>query len=188
MRPAQKLAIASVTIALSFATVGAKPTQAAILNYNFTVNIDAASSIMPGAMGSGSFSFDDSSLNTSGSATVESLNFGFNGDSSVYTANDDIGYLNSPTVFSTTSFSGGKSVGLNYDFLNKANPASSVEFQVAGDYFAIFSNTSSDIQIGSGRVSYREVPEPATVSGVLAAGGIGWLMKKKTAASQKAKV
>ncbi len=189
MKIVQTLAVTTATLALSFAAVDINPTQAATLNYNFTVNVASTSSFLPGATGIGSFTFDDSILTNSNPGPVQSLKLQLSGDPNIYTEKDDIAYPTFPQVFATTSLSSGNTVGLNYEFINKANPANPVVFQIIGDTFTISSDVSLSSTIGTGQIVYTQVPEPMAVSGIFLAGGIGWLnhKKKKLAASQKEK-
>lgn len=164
----------ATSCALIFATVGAKSVSAALINYAFTVD----SSI---AKGEGFFSFDDSAFSNDNFpvAPVESLSFQFDNDSNVYTKEDDTEYPDYPIVFPTTFLTGTESVGLQYVFLDKANP--SITYTIDGDEFA--NNTQSS----RNTVSYRQVPEPTILGGTFIACGVGLLMKRKLTSDKKVK-
>ncbi|MCC5665358.1 PEP-CTERM sorting domain-containing protein [Nostoc sp. CHAB 5784] len=170
----------ATSCALIFAAVGAKSVSAALINYAFSVD-------SPVTKGEGFFSFDDSTFSEDNIpvALVESLSFQFNNDSNIYTEKDDTEYPGYPIVFSTTFLTGTESVGLQYVFFDKANPLSSITYTIDGYDFAIAS--ADDIQIGSGKVTYRQVPEPATLGGTFIACSIGWLMKRKLTSNKKVK-
>ncbi|MBG1266752.1 PEP-CTERM sorting domain-containing protein [Nostoc sp. WHI] len=166
MKFVPQLVLAAASLTLGFAAVDAKSASAAIVNYAFTVD-------SPVTKGNGFFSFDDSTF-TNEETIVKSLSLTFDGDSTVYTEQDDISYPEFP-VFSIqeTSF------GLNYLFDDKSNPLSSISYEIIGEDFTIFSRTSPDAEVISGQVSYRKVPEPTILGGTLLACSLGWIMKKK---------
>ncbi|WP_368041820.1 hypothetical protein [Nostoc sp. TCL240-02] len=66
MKLAKDISIAAFAVAISVATI-AKPTQAALVNYGFTVN--ATSGDNPGQY-FGSFQYDDSTLTSIGEETL----------------------------------------------------------------------------------------------------------------------
>ena len=170
----------ATSCALIFAIVGAKSVSAALINYAFTVD----SSI---TKGEGFFSYDDSTFSEDNIpvAIVNSLNFQFDNDPKIYTEKDDTEYPGYPIVFPTTFLTGIESVGLQYVFPDKANPSSSMTYDINGYDFAITS--AENIQIGSGKVTYRQVPEPTILGGSFIACSIGWLMKKKLTLDKKVK-
>ncbi|MEH2191867.1 MAG: PEP-CTERM sorting domain-containing protein [Nostoc sp.] len=182
MKIVSKLALAAASLALGFAIVDAKSVSAAIINYAFTVDSSATK-------GNGFFSFDDSILSGfTPEATIKSLSFQFDNDSSVYTEQDDVNYPDFPVAFQTTSLTGETSFALDYLFNNKSNSASYVSYEIIGEDFTIFSRTSSDIVPISGTVSYRQVPESTPLVGALFACGLGLMMKRKVASVKKVKV
>ena len=77
----------AASIALSLTTIDAKSASAALINYAFTVD-------SPINTGKGFFSFDDSTFSNDyiPEALVKSLSFQFDGDSTVYTEQDDLNY------------------------------------------------------------------------------------------------
>ncbi|MBW4424129.1 MAG: PEP-CTERM sorting domain-containing protein [Nostoc desertorum CM1-VF14] len=177
MKLVSQLTLAT-SCALMFAAVGANSASAAIINYGFTVD-----SLI--TKGEGFFSFDDSTFSNDNIpvALVESLNFQFDNNSNIYTEKDDTEYPGYPVVFPTTFLTGTESVGLQYVFLDKANLSSSITYKIDGYDFAVTS--ADDMQIGSGKVTYRQIPEPTTLGGSFIACSIGWLMKKKLTSGKK---
>ncbi|MCC5644540.1 PEP-CTERM sorting domain-containing protein [Nostoc sp. CHAB 5824] len=169
-----RLLLAAASLTLGFVTVDAKYVSAANINYAFTVD-------SPITKGNGFFSFDDSTLSNESNpvATINSLSFQFDGDSSVYTEQDDTKYPEFPVVFPTTSLTGQTSFALDYLFNDKSNTSSSISYEIIGDDFTIFSRTSPDAEPISGRVSYTQVPEPTPLVGALFACSLGWMMKRK---------
>ncbi len=193
-----KLVVAAASLTLGFATVDVKSVSAAIINYAFTVD-------SPVTKGNGFFSFDDSTFSNEFNpvAPIQSLSFNFDGDSTIYTEQDDSNYPDFPVVFSATSLTGQTYYALDYlfndltgqtyyalDYLfnDKANPSSSISYEIIGEDFTIFSRTSPDVEPISGTVSYTQVPEPTPLIGALFACSFGWLMKRKVASLKKVKV
>ncbi|BDI20322.1 hypothetical protein ANSO36C_61240 [Nostoc cf. commune SO-36] len=182
MKLVPKLLVAA-TLTLGFATVDAKSASAAILNYAFTVD-------SPVTKGNGFFSFDDSTFSNdyNPEANIKSLSFKFDGDSTVYTEQDDANYPNFPVVFPTTSLTGETYLALDYHFNDKANPSSSISYEIIGEDFTAYSRTSLNAEPISGRVSYRQVPESTPLIGVLFASSLGWMMKRKVVSMKKVKI
>ena len=183
MKLVPKLLIATATLTLGFATVDAKSASAAILNYAFTVD-------SPVTKGNGFFSFDDSTFSNdyNPETAIKSLSFKFDGDSTVYTQKDDANYPDFPLIFSSTSLTGKKYFALDYQFNDKANPSSSISYEIIGEDFTTFSKTSPNAELISGRVSYRQVPEPTPLVGALFTCSLGWMMKRKVASIKKVKI
>ncbi|MEH1950276.1 MAG: PEP-CTERM sorting domain-containing protein [Nostoc sp.] len=174
--------LVAATIALGFATVDVKSASAAILNYAFTVD-------SPLTKGNGFFSFDDSTFSNdyNPEAPIKSLSFNFDGDT-IYTKQDDANYPDFPLVFKTTSLTGKTYFGLDYQFNDKANPSSSISYEIIGEDFTIYSKTSPNAELISGTVSYRQVPEPTPLVGFLFACSLGSMMKRKVASMKKIKI
>ncbi|BAY78401.1 hypothetical protein NIES25_48750 [Nostoc linckia NIES-25] len=173
MKLVPKLVLAAASLAIGFVTLDAKCVSAAIINYAFSVD-------SPTTKGNGFFSFDDSTLSEESSVAIaKSLSFQFDGDSTVYTEQDDINYPDFPLVYSMLFSTGKTSLALDYTFDGKTNPANSPRYEIVGEDFTIFSPTDSDIEIISGKVSYTRVPEPTALAGVFLACGIGLMTKKK---------
>ncbi|MFN6571852.1 PEP-CTERM sorting domain-containing protein [Dendronalium sp. ChiSLP03b] len=183
MKLVPKLLLAAASVTLYFTTVDAKSAFAGIVNYAFTVN-------SPTTEGNGFFSFDDSTFSDESIpvAIVKSLSFKFEGDSTVYTEEDDINYPEFPLVFSTDFLTGQTSFALDYLFKDKANPANSISYEIIGEDFTIFSSTSPNSEVISGTVSYQKVPEPMSLAGTLIACSLGWTIAKKTTSMKKVKV
>jgi hypothetical protein len=183
MKLVTKLVFAT-SLALGLTTIGAKSVSAALVNYAFTVD-------SPINTGKGFFSFDDSTFSNDSTpeAIVKSLSLQFDGESTVYTEQDDLNYPDFPIAFSTAYLTGdASSIGLDYTFDNKANPSSFRSYEIVGEDFTIFSRTSPNSEIFSGKVSYRQVPEPTTLGGTIFACGLGWILKRKAASMRKVKV
>ncbi|MEH1836582.1 MAG: PEP-CTERM sorting domain-containing protein [Nostoc sp.] len=180
MKLVTKLVLAAATFTLGFTSIDAKSASAAIINYAFSVD-------SPVTKGNGFFSFDDSTFTNEDNpvTTIKSLSFQLNGDSTVYTEKDDTKYPDFPLVFSTTSLTGKTYLALDYLFNDKANPSSSISYEIIGEDFTIFSRTSPDAKPISGRVSYTQVPEPTPLVGALFACSLGWMMKIKVTSMRK---
>lgn len=169
--------VLTATLTLSFATVNAKHASAAIINYAFTVD-------SPVTKGNGFFSFDDSTFSNEDNpvATIKSLSFQFDGNSTVYTEKDDTKYPEFPLV---TTLLTGQSLALDYLFNDKSNPSSSISYEIIGNDFTIFSRTSPDAEPISGKVSYTQIPESTPLVGTLFACSLGWMMKRKVTSMKK---
>ncbi|MBW4612332.1 MAG: PEP-CTERM sorting domain-containing protein [Desmonostoc vinosum HA7617-LM4] len=171
----------SAAVAISVTAVGINPTQAALIDYNFTV--DATSGDNPGKY-FGSFRYDDSILTGVGEETVgvgNGLTVLFDYLGIKYTEVSDFNYVDglSPIV----GFKDGKLLGLSYlvedQFFIGGAPEPS---DIGGSNF--YSILSADLLNTTkvGTVSYAKVPEPMTVSGTAIAAAMGlWLKRKKKA-------
>ncbi|MBD2680490.1 MULTISPECIES: PEP-CTERM sorting domain-containing protein [Nostoc] len=166
------------SLALGLATVDLKSVSAAIINYAFTVD-------SPTKKGQGFFSFDDSTFSNDNipEAIANSVSFQFDGESTIYTEQDDLNYPDFPIVYSIeqTSF-----VGLEYTF-NDINPENFITYEIVGDNFTVLSSTSPNTELFSGKVSYKKVPEPTTLGGVLLACGLVGILKVKGTSIKKVK-
>jgi len=109
----QKFAVVAAGIALSF-TTKIKQVQAATVTYNFTVNVTSGN--LAGQTGSGSFSYDDSSLTGRGLETLSVDSLSFNFLNNLYTDNDDYFY---PQGYPTLDLNNGSVVGLNSEGATK---------------------------------------------------------------------
>lgn len=178
MKLGSKLFLAA-SLALGLASVDLNSASAAIVRYTFTVD-------SPTVKGNGLFSFDDSSF-IDNAAIVKSLSFQFDGDSNIYTEQDDIQYPGFPLVYTTTFSTGKTSLALNYQFDDKSNPPSFIRYEIAGEDFTRYSINSTDAEFISGTVSYRKVPEPTFLGGFLLVGSITLMMKRKEIAKGKLK-
>ncbi len=184
MKLISQLGLAAAGLALSLATVDAKSASAAIVNYAFTVD----SSINTGK---GFFSFDDSTFSNDSvpEAIVKSLYFQFDGESTAYTEQDDLNYPDFPIVFSSTYLTGEpSSVGLEYTFDDKTDPSNFISYEIVGEDLTIFSSTSPNTELFSGKVSYQTIPEPTTLGGTLFACGLGWMLKRKATSMKRIKL
>ncbi|MBE9038258.1 PEP-CTERM sorting domain-containing protein [aff. Roholtiella sp. LEGE 12411] len=183
MKLAKNFSIASVAVVISVAAVGLAPTQAAVVNYNFTVN--ATSGNNAGEY-YGSFQYDDSSLTGTGEETLKvnnGLSVLFNYLGTQYTEASDIDYEAglSPLV----GFKDGKLLGLSYlvedQFFIGNNPENS---DMGGKKFYTIISAAFPSTTEVGTVSYSKVPEPLTLGGTAIAGAMGLWIKRKKKLSQ----
>ncbi|MBD6619497.1 PEP-CTERM sorting domain-containing protein [Komarekiella sp. 'clone 1'] len=183
MKLAKNFGVASVAIVMSVTAVGNKPTHAAVIEYDFTVN--AISGNNPGQY-YGSFEYDDSSLTGTG---LENLGVGnglavtFNYLNTIYTEKNDELYDSFPVV----SFNNGKLSGLSYFVADKFFIGSEVDTpQIGGNKFYSILSGESLAAAEIGTVSYSKVPEPFTLGGTAIAGAMGLWIKRKNKASKVA--
>ena len=122
MRVYQKLAVAAAGLSLSFTTVKAIPAQAALLKYDFTVNIPEIPSLvqpLAGSAGSVFFTYDDTAtpvFDPFGSSFVGVIDLEFNFLGNTFTASDNVGVASgiSDIPFPSVGFKDGVLQGLNY--------------------------------------------------------------------------
>ncbi|BCL37288.1 PEP-CTERM sorting domain-containing protein [Nostoc sp. MS1] len=179
MKLSTNLGLATFALAISLTTFEVKPTQAAVVNYNFTVN--ATSGANPGQY-FGSFRYDDSNLNGIGEESLDISNgllsvvFDYLGTR--YTEVDDIDF---PTGLAPlVSFRDGQLLGLSYLVED--------QFFIGGDLNTPFlgGNTfysieSADLLTANqvGTVSYSTVPEPLAVLGTAIASFAGLCVNRR---------
>ncbi|MEH2224069.1 PEP-CTERM sorting domain-containing protein [Nostoc sp.] len=178
MKLAKDISMAAFAVAISVATV-VKPTQAALVNYDFAVN--ATSGDRPGQY-FGSFRYDDSTLTAIGDETLgvsNGLSIVFDYLGTQYTEAIDFDYPLSPVV----SFTNGNLSGLSYlvedRFLIGNNPGNP---NTGGTKF--YSIVSADLLSTTevGTVTYSKstsVPEPMTLSGIAIASAMALGMKRQ---------
>jgi hypothetical protein len=184
-------------ISLSFLPVGLESTQAAIVRYNFTVNLESsffltgfpALNIPPNPdYYNGQFSVDDANLTGVGLESLgvdEGLSITLFDDPRI-DEEDDERYPASPTV----SFQDGKLLGLDYFVIY--HPFSAFD-NYPGDFFRFANNDFTDgfdptfytpeneprnPILGNGFVTYQVAPEPSLTIGLLAALGLAALSRK----------
>lgn len=178
MSLAKNLVLTSVATAISVAAISIKPTQAAVINYDFTVDVTSGDN--PGQY-SGSFRYDDSTLTNTGFekiGTERGLAVVFNYLGNTYTEKDDIDYANFPIV----SFNNGVLQGLNYWVADKFAFGDDIDNNpdIGGTKFYTINQSVNATQVGT--VRYTQVPEPLTVGGTAIAGIMGlWLKRKQKA-------
>lgn len=180
MKLVKNLVFTAASLAIGLSVVNIKTASAAIVNYAFTVE-------SPTKTGKGFFSFDDATF-SSGSfpeTIVKSLSFQFDGDSNLYTAQDDIAYPDFPVVSLVSSATGQPSIELSYFFFNKTNPTE-FYYEIVGEDLTILDGTSQNTEIGFGRVTYTRVPEPTTMGGAVIVLGISLIVNKKARTKIKA--
>ncbi|MBW4676432.1 MAG: PEP-CTERM sorting domain-containing protein [Desmonostoc geniculatum HA4340-LM1] len=176
MKLAKDISIAAFAVAISVAAV-TKPTQAALINYGFTVN--ATSGDNPGQY-FGSFQYDDSTLSNTGLETLgveNGLKVAFDYLGTNYTEVDDSDFDSFPIV----SFNNGEVQGLSYfvadQFVIGSDPSTP---EVGGNRFYLITDSVNTTEVGT--VSYAKVPEPLAAGGTAVAGVVGlWMQRKKRA-------
>ncbi|MDZ7994565.1 MAG: PEP-CTERM sorting domain-containing protein [Nostoc sp. EfeVER01] len=176
MKLAKDISVAVFAVAISVAAV-VKPTQAALVNYDFTVN--ATSGDRPGQY-FGSFQYDDSTLTNTGLETLgveNGLVVAFNYLGTNYTEVDDTDFNSFPIA----SFNNGKILGLSYFIADQFAIASDPNTpDVGGNNFYLIDQSVNTTQVGT--VSYAKVPEPLAVGGTAFAAVMGlWMQRKKRA-------
>ncbi|MDZ8140731.1 MAG: PEP-CTERM sorting domain-containing protein [Nostoc sp. DedQUE04] len=176
MKLAKNISIAAFAVAIAVAAV-IKPTQAALVNYDFTVN--ATSGDRPGQY-FGSFRYDDSTLTNTGLETLgveNGLAVAFNYLGTNYTEADDTDFNSFPIA----SFNNGKILGLSYFVADQFAIASDPNTpDVGGNNFYLINQSVNTTQVGT--VSYAKVPEPLAVGGTAFAAVMGlWMQRKKRA-------
>lgn len=176
MKLAKNLGLATVAVAIAVAA-NAKPTQAALVNYDFLVN--ATSGDNPGQY-FGSFQYDDSTLTNVGLETIgveNGLTLAFNYLGTDYTEEDDTDF----DLFPIVSFNNGQILGLSYFVPDQFAIAGDVNIpDVGGNRFYTIANSVDATEVGT--VSYTKVPEPLTIAGTTIAGVMGlWMQRKKKA-------
>ncbi|BAY37171.1 hypothetical protein NIES2111_15060 [Nostoc sp. NIES-2111] len=183
MKLFSKLAIATATLTIGFATISTQTVSAAIVNYSFTVD-------SPTKKGQGFFSFDNETFSNDSipEALVQSLTFQFDGDSTIYTEQDDLAYPFFPVIISTTYLTGKPTIGLSYSFYDKINPSDPLLYEIVGNNFTILSGTDNNTEIGFGSVAYSQVPEGASLSGVMLTFSLAYLLKKKSRSRKRVKI
>ncbi|MEA5566803.1 PEP-CTERM sorting domain-containing protein [Anabaena sp. UHCC 0399] len=177
MKLAKSLGIATFA-AISVAAIAPKAAQAAIVNYNFTVN--ATSGDDPGQY-FGSFKYDDSFLTGLGSEILgveNGLKVAFNYLGNNYTEADDEAF----DFFPIVTFNDGNLQGLSYFVADQFIIGSDVNTpEVGGNIFYTISGSVNTRAVGT--VSYAKVPEPFAVGGTAIAATLGlWINRKKKAA------
>lgn len=182
MKLSKNLGLATFAVALCFTTLDAKPTQAAVVNYNFTVN--ATSGANPGQY-FGSFSYDDSNLTGIGEESLDVSNgllsvvFDYLGTR--YTEVDDIDF--STGLAPLVSFRDGQLLGLSYLVENQFFISGDLDNPfIGGNNF--YSIESADLLSANqvGTVTYSTVPEPLAVVGTAIASFAGlWVNRRKKA-------
>lgn len=177
MKLSKNLGIATFALAVSLASVEAKPTQAAVINYNFVVNATSGSN--PGQY-SGSFSYDDSNLNRIDEENLDVNNgllfITFDYLGTTYTEIDDIEYFTGggPLV----SFRDGRFLGLSYLVENQFFIGGDLDTPfTGGNRFYTTTNFLSAEEVGT--VSYSTVPEPVALFGTAIATFAGFLVSRQ---------
>lgn len=163
-----KNTIKHLLIAALFSAV--LPAQAAVQNYTFDGAID--SGIYLGQSFSGSFSFDDATVDNFGSDVVSLLSFNMSFLNTGWTLANATGY---PTVEPDVSFQDGSFLGLSISF-----DTSEVGFSIIPGFSNEFDSfittaTPQGLEAGSGNVVYSQtaaIPEADTYAMLLAGLGV----------------
>lgn len=187
----QKLAVAIAGATLSLTVIEAHPAQAEIITYDF--NVDVTSGLLSGQEGVGSFTYDTSLPPVIGSIRnfpVTDFNFSFL--NKTYTLRD-IELFDRLTQVSFLTF-GSDGLLINDSFVSfgllgfEGQP----DFAIANSLFFTSIGSGGTTLTGQGDVTYSlrptSVPEPGTDFGFSGLGilGLGWLLRKKIASSQRA--
>ncbi|QLE56124.1 PEP-CTERM sorting domain-containing protein [Nostoc sp. TCL26-01] len=180
MKLTQNFGIATFAIAISLATVEVKPTQAAVIDYKFTVNATSGSQYF------GSLRYDDTNLNGIGAENLDVSNgllsvvFDYLGTQ--YTEVDDFDYISGVAPF--ISFQDGKLLGLSYLVEDQFFIGGDLNTpSTGGDKF--YTILSADLLSANeaGTVSYSKVPEPLALFGTAIATVTGLLVNRQKKAS-----
>ena len=204
----QKLAIATTGTALTLVTVEANPVQAAIVTYNF--DVDVATGSLAGTQGSGFFSYDDSTLTGNGLESLgvsDGLSISFDFLGRTYTEADEAEEPDDEEEFPFVNFRDGNLLGLNYLVDNRpsllfafAGEEVDVEAGRIGDLGGnVFVYDASNLPIppggvfspfeGVGTVTYQPVPESGSSLGILSFGILGAsLLLKRNINTKKAAI
>lgn len=180
MKLASYFGVGTFAVAIYVGGIGAQPTQAALVNYGFTVNSTSGNN--PGQY-YGSFQYEDSTLTKIGEETLginNGLSISFEYLDTQYTEKSDFDYPLSPVV----SFTNGNLLGLSYlvedQFFIGDNPGNPNR---GGSKFSsiLSADLLSTTEVGT--VTYSKgqpVTEPTTLGGIAIAGMMGlWLKRKK---------
>jgi hypothetical protein len=175
----QQFAIVGGSIAFTLAVSSALPVQAALLQSFF---VDVLEGDLAGETYKGSFTYEESLLSGSGPEILSagdglSLSFDFLGNT--YTEADDFSYANG--LLPSISFSDGLFQGLSYlvdtgdiffsidEGTGQGLPGTSFAYEIGA--------VGAVTDVGSGQLRTEtdntSVPEPATLLGLLIAGGLG---------------
>jgi hypothetical protein len=166
----QRNAVITSGVVLSLAVQQVNPAQAATVTYNLAGTIETG--VLTGKTFSGTFSYDDSPLASSGFEVLDVSQVNLNFFGSTFTAVDAD---SNPTV----EFLDGSFLGLNFT-VSSFTP----EFSLIPAFStteATFSYIGTDDD-GSGLVQYTlsaTVPEPSTILGLITLGIGGFLVGRK---------
>jgi hypothetical protein len=184
MKLSTNIGLASFALAFSLATLEAKSTQAAVVNYNFAVN--ATSGANPGQY-FGSFSYDDSNLTGLGEESLDVsnglLSVAFDYLGTRYTEVDDFDF---PTGLAPlVSFRNGQLLGLSYLVENQFFIGGDLDTPFLGGNI-FYSIESADLFTATqvGTVTYSTVPEPLAVFGTAIASVAGLWSTRRQKRSQ----
>ncbi|MBN3925613.1 hypothetical protein [Nostoc sp. NMS4] len=201
MNKSQKCICAIASMILSFGVIPAKPTEAATVTYDLTIDFDAGS--LAGESYKGFYSYDPALIELDGVGKpfrVTDFDYNLGGFQEILNSTIESQNLivNRLEVF----FSGGNEnkPGLLIDaFDNPAPP--NVYFDlysyplgdsrsiVGKNIFGVGDSGSGDGFVSFGRVTQQErsvsVPESPNIVGLVVAGSIGLLIKRRLTASQK---
>lgn len=197
MNKSQKCICAIASMILSFSVIPAKPTQAATITYDLTIDFDAGS--LAGKSYKGFYSYDPAliQLNELGEPlSVTDFDYSLSGfqdilNSTIQAKNLTVNRLE---VF---FYSGNENnPGLLIEAFDKPlltnvyfYLSSFVTETVGKNIFGVGDSGSGDGFISLGKVTQQKrsvsVPESSTILGLVVVGSIGLLMKRRLIASQK---
>ncbi len=170
--------VASVVTTLGALAIAPLSAQAASLNFS----IEWFFGSLTGSTGTGSITYDDATLTSSGAEfiRIESLNFDLEGDGGV-----DYSYPSLPTnIVGSLAFLDGEYQGLDLVIEDLLTIYAS---STPGESTAIYQADTAEpgaVNIGTLTPDSEEVPEPGNVVGLLALGAVGMGLRRRSRLSQ----
>jgi hypothetical protein len=150
-----KRSLLTAGLAVVMGTAGAAPSWAAEIKYGFQVSIDSGPLL--NNVYSGSFSYDDTSLNSTGPSSIALKDFKFIFENTLYTKNDD--------PLATAEFLDQVFLGLSYNVSQPPQPTFIPGFfDVSEASFAYDLQPGTTGQGGTGTTNYQKVVAPPSSS------------------------
>lgn len=150
-----KLSLLTAGLAVVMGTAGAAPSWAADIKYRFDVSIDSGPLL--NNIYSGSFSYDDTSLNSTGPSSIALTDFQFIFQNTLYTKNDD--------PLATAEFLDQFFLGLSYNVSQPPQPTFIPGFSdVSEALFAYDLQPGTTGQGGTGTTAYQKIVAPPSTS------------------------
>jgi hypothetical protein len=201
MNKSQKCICAIASMILSFGIIPAKPTQAATITYDLTIDFDAGS--LAGESYKGFYSYDPALIkldNVGKPFRVTDFDYSLGGfqeilNSTIQAKNLFVNRLevffydsneNQPGLL-IEAFDNPNSTNVYFDL--SPSPFSDSRSLVGKNIFGVGDSGSGDGFVSLGRVTQQKrsvsVPESPNIVGLVVAGSIGLLIKRRLTASQK---
>jgi len=150
-----KQSLLAAGLALLIGTAGAPPSWAADVKYDFQVSIDSGPLI--NNVYSGSFSYDDASVNSTGNSSIPLTDFQFIFENTLYTETDD--------PLATAEFLDQVFLGLSYNVSSSPQPTFIPGFSdVSQASFAYDLQAGAIGQGGTGTIDYKKTVAPPSAS------------------------